>query len=194
MSAQGVAKFIGIVSVHFPKPRFEDTDTDEVIWQGSLTRMLGHFDDDVLARAADTIIRTRDRKKDGAFFPVPKDCIDACERAAESIRLEKIPLIAVDKAPSGFSPARHKLALDCLGSPLGIEAVKDRWHGTLYDFIYRNARMPKGTEIDACKREARAFFEEIEACERGERGEVSGRLARLGRNIAARRDEYASSK
>lgn len=193
MSAEGVDQFISVIAVHFPKPRFEDLDTDEVIWQASLTRMLGHFDDAVLARAADTIIRTRDRKKDGAFFPVPKECIQACERAAEAIELEKRPLaIAVDKEPPGFSPDRHRLALDLLSSPLGIEAVRGRWHGTLYDFIYRNARMPRGTEIEAVKHDARAFHAAVEACERGEMGELSKPLARLGRGIAARRDAYVA--
>lgn len=193
MSAAGVGKFIGIVAVHFPKPRFEDTDTDEVIWQASLTRMLGHFDDVVLARAADSIIRTRDRKKDGAFFPVPKDCIEACEHAARIVEHEKRPKLIVDKEPKVFSPERHRLALDCLGTELGIEAVKARWHGALYDFIYRNARMPKGTEIEAVKSASKAFYAEVKACEQGERGDLSQPLARLGRSIAQRREDYAKT-
>lgn len=193
MSAEGVGKFIGIIAVHFPKPRFEDTDSDEVIWQASLTRLLGHYDDAVLARAADTIIRTRDRKKDGAFFPIPSECISACDRAKRDIELLSAPKLTVDRQPSGFSPDRHRLALDLLGSELGIEAVRARWHGALYDFIYRNARMPKGSEVEAVKRASREFFEEIEACESGKRGEVSKPLARLGRKIAQRREDYAKS-
>lgn len=197
MSAEGVGKFISIVAVHFPKPRFDDPDVDVELWQASLTRMLDRFSDAVLARAADRIIRTRDRKKDGAFFPVPSECIAACEStervlAAEE-RIAKTPLLAVDKAPKEWSRERHQLALDILGTPLGMEAVRERWHGALYDFFYAHQRMPSPAELVGVKAKARAFLAAIAECEQGAHGELSKPLARLGNSIRARRENYARS-
>lgn len=194
MSTDAVAKFIGMIALCFPKPRFED-EGDEALWSGLMVSTLGAYSPAVLTKAAQTIVATRDRKKDGAFFPVPSECIAACEKAKRALELETIgrTMLTVDKEPSGFNPDRHELALDMLGSDLGLEAVRARWHGALYDFIYRNARMPKGTEIDAVKRASREFFEAVKACERGEMGDQSASLARLGRNIVARREKYAQS-
>lgn len=194
MSTDAVAKFIGMIALCFPKPRFED-EGDEALWSGLMVSTLGAYSPAVLTKAAQTIVATRDRKKDGAFFPVPSECIAACEKAKRALELETLgrTMLTVDKEPSGFNPDRHKLALDMLGTELGIEAVRARWHGALYDFVYRNARMPKGTEIDAVKAASRAFFDEVAACERGERGELSPGLAKLGRGIAMRREKYAQS-
>lgn len=196
MSAEGVGKFISIVAVHFPKPRFDDPDVDIELWQASLTRALGGFTDAALARAADRIVRTR-TKKDGAFFPVPAECIAACEEAARVIaaeeRMANTPMLAVDKAPKEWSRERHQLALDMLGSPLGLEAVRERWHGALYDFYYAHQRMPSPAELAGVKANARAFLATITECERGECGELSKPLARLGNAIRARRENYARS-
>lgn len=188
MSTGGVAKFVSIVGVHFP--RYDSGETDEAIWQASLTKLLSRFDDAVLMRAAERIIATRDPKRDGKWFPAPKECIAACEWVRPAVEAAKRPMLDVDKAPKEYSPERHKLALDCLGTELGIEAVKARWHVALYYFIYRNARMPQGTEIDAVKRASSEFFDAVKACERGDFGPVSPSLARLGKSIAQRVDTY----
>lgn len=194
MSAEAVGKFVSIIATSFPVKRWEN-ESDEALWLAGMVSDLAHFGPDVLIKAANEIRRTRQPKRDGAFFPAPSECIAACEKAKRALELETIgrTMLTVDKAPTGFSPARHKLALDLLATELGIEAVKARWHGALYDFIYRNARMPKGTEIDAVKRASKEFFEAVKACERGEMGELSPNLARLGRGIAKRREDYAKS-
>ncbi len=90
MSAANVAKFIGIIAVHFPKPRFEE-DGDERIWQASLTRVLGHFSEEVSARAADNIIRRRTR--------------DTRTGAVRSSR-SRASASTLAKRPSGSSPPK----------------------------------------------------------------------------------------
>lgn len=118
-------------------------------------------------------------KRDGAFFPAPSECIAACEKAKRARTGDAWPHDADRRqAASGFNPDRHKLALDLLGSELGIEALKARWHGALYDFIYRNTRMPKGTEIDAVKRVARV----LRCCE-GVRARRNGRAVAQSRAL-----------
>jgi hypothetical protein len=192
MSAEAVAKFISVVATSFPAKRWEN-ETDEALWLAGMVSDLAHFSPEVLAKAAHDIRRTRLPKRDGAFFPVPSECIAACEKAKRIVECEQHPMLTVDKAPSGFSPDRHKLAIDLLGSELGIEAVKGRWHGALYDFIYRNARMPKGSEVDHVKRTSKEFFDAVRACELGKAGDLSKPLAQLGNNIARRREDWAKA-
>jgi hypothetical protein len=189
---EAVKKFISVVALCFPKPRFED-EGDEALWSALMLKTVGHYSHEVLSRAANTIVSTRDRKKDGAYFPVPSECIAACEKAKRIVECEQHPMLTVDKAPSGFSPDRHKLAIDLLGTDLGVEAVKGRWHGALYDFIYRNAKMPVGSEIDMVKRKSKEFFDAVRACELGKAGDLSKPLAQLGNNIARRREDWAKN-
>ncbi|WP_072389806.1 hypothetical protein [Hyphomicrobium sp. CS1GBMeth3] len=194
--SDAVGKFISIVALCFPKPRFED-EGDEALWTGLMVRQLGHYAPDVLSRAADTVVRTRSKKKDGAYFPEPSECIAACESAKRVIEAERTPMLTVNKQPSGFSPERHRLALDLLGSPMGIEAIKGQWHAQLYDFIYRNARMPAGTEIGALKSAAASLVREVEAIERGDINAHPDlnhkKLAELGRHVLGRREKIAAA-
>lgn len=194
MSAEAVGKFVSIIATSFPIKRWEN-ESDEALWLAGMVSDLAHFGPDVLTKAANDIRRTRQPKRDGAFFPSPSECIAACEKAKRSLDLETLgrTMLTVNKEPSGFNPDRHKLALGLLGTELGVEAVKARWHGALYDFIYRNARMPNGSEVDAVKRASREFFDAVRACENGQAGELSVPLARLGNNIAKRREDWAKA-
>ncbi len=79
-----------------------------------------------------------------------------------------------------------------------MEAVRNRWHGALYDFIYRNARMPtSAAEVDAVKAASAAFFADVEKCERGEISAAPDfdvrRLGQLGRGIINRREKHAKA-
>lgn len=189
MSAEAVAKFIGTIAICFPKPRFED-EGDEALWTGVMVSTLGGFSPETLSKAAHSIVTMR-TKKDGAYFPVPAECIAACEKAARVIEAQKRPMLAVDTRPKEWSRERHQLALDMLSTPLGLEAVRERWHGALYDFMYANARLPSPAELAGVKANARAFLAAIAECEQGAHGELSKPLARLGNSIRARRESYA---
>jgi hypothetical protein len=192
MSEQAITKFVAMIAPVFPPPRHDDDD-DARIWLAIYAKALAPFSAEVIAKAAETITLTRSRKKDGAFFPEPSECVAACEKAQRVLEAQQRPMLTVNRQPSGFSPDRHQLALDLLGTELGIEAVQARWHGALYDFAYRHARLPRGTEIDAVKRVSREFFRDVRACELGERGELSKPLARLGNAIARRRENWAKA-
>lgn len=196
MSNEAVSQFVAVISPCFPAPRFED-DGDFKLWLAVLTKAIGHHSPQAIAKAAETIVFTRSRKRDGAFFPEPSECIAACEKAARVLaaeeRMAKTPMLAVDKAPKEWSRERHQLALDILGTPLGLEAVRERWHGALYDFYYAHQRMPSPAELVGVKAKARAFLAAIAECEQGAHGELSKPLARLGNSIRARRENYARS-
>jgi len=191
-----VSNFIDLVGSHFPRPKFPTEDA-EAVWMASWVRTLGHYDPAALAKAADIIVRTRDRKKDGAFFPVPKDVIQACEDAKRNIAMRPLALLAGNKPPSGFSPERHKLALDLMGTDMGRQAFAGQWHGQLYAFCYANARLPSPSEVADLKANARAFDRDLAALERGEIDAGPDldvkRLAKLGRHVAARREKIAKA-
>jgi hypothetical protein len=198
MSNEAVSQFVAIISPCFPTPRFED-DGDFKLWLAVLTKAIGHHRPEAIVKAAETIVFTRSRKRDGSFFPEPSECILACDRAARIVEAEKNardrPLLAVDKAPKEWSPECHRLALDMLGTPMGLEAVRERWHGALYDFMYARQRMPSPAEVTELKAKSKAFREDIAAIERGELKTHPSfdarKLAQLGRSIAKRREDYA---
>lgn len=80
MSEDAIMKFILLVEVHFPRPKFNGDERREAVWMRSMREILSEFEPDVLAKASETIIRTRDPQRDGSMFPKPVECIDACRK------------------------------------------------------------------------------------------------------------------
>ncbi len=167
MSAEAVLRFVAVVELHFPRPKFNDDEQMEAAWLASMTRTLGNYPDDVLSEAAQRILRDRNPKKDGRFFPVPSECEDACKAALRLKRAQETPLL-------GFGPEmsyseRCNLARDLMKAPLGDKAKKEGWSQALWDFCVQHRKLPSGHEIDACKAADAKFMAEREACLRGER-------------------------
>jgi len=187
-----IAAFIATIAMHFPIPKLND-DAQVEGFILSIERMIGHFGPQVLKAAADSILRNRDRKRDGAFFPTPKDCIDACERAKRAIEAKSAPMLEVAKRPVEWSRERHELALDLLRTPMGELASAEGWHGSLYDFAYSRARLPNPSEVGEVKRIAAEFEAAKKACEEGRVSWGARDLARLGQNIARRRDRIVAA-
>ncbi len=52
MSAEAVLRFVAVVELHFPRPKFNDDEQMEAAWLASMTRTLGNYPDDVLSEAA----------------------------------------------------------------------------------------------------------------------------------------------
>lgn len=177
-----VANFIRVVSIHFPSSARGD---DAELWLASMDRILRGMEPEVLAIAAEIIIETRDQKRDGRFFPVPKECVAACERARERIRLQAVPplLSQGNRDPSPFASWRVALADELIQGSMGREAAENGWALSLRDFCRRHGRLPQGREIDGCKRTAAGFDDALQACEAGRAGVLSGPLARLGRTM-----------
>ncbi|MCA9181960.1 MAG: hypothetical protein KDA51_10925, partial [Planctomycetales bacterium] len=81
-----VAEFIAIVITIFPAPA---SGAKEDAWVGLMERHLRHQPANVLAKAAEIIVQTRDpRKRDERFFPSPVECTEYCNRARRELGLD----------------------------------------------------------------------------------------------------------
>lgn len=147
--SHGITKFIAMVGLHFPRPKFSGDESMEAAWISSMTIKLDPYSDAILLQAAEFIITTRIPKKDGAFFPSPAECIAICERF---VALEKKPQQLLLSAPSAdeWSRDRVDLAFDLCKTPIGLQAARDGWVLGLHDFCRKHMRIPK-TEIEIQK-------------------------------------------
>jgi len=187
-----IGKFISVVDLHFPKPRFASDDLEEA-WVTSLVKFLAPYDAVVLNRASEHILKTRDPKRDGKWFPVPSEIIAACDLMRRAIQIEQTPLLTHGQRDQNLDAGwRVDLANDLVKTPLGREAAKKGWIGALWAFCRRAARLPEARELPAVKAEAQVFDEALDACERGEAGPMSRKLAELGRSIKDRRSDLAA--
>ena len=191
-TARDVTKLISTIELHFPMSKFAD-ETNEEAWTASMVRFLSPYSPDVLGRAAEHIIKTRDPKRDGKWFPVPSEIIAACDLMRRAIQIEQTPLLTHGQRDQNLDAGwRVDLANDLVKTPLGREAAKKGWIGALWAFCRRAARLPEARELPAVKAEAQVFDEALDACERGEAGPMSRKLAELGRSIKDRRSDLAA--
>lgn len=186
MSQLGVHKFIATVSLHYPRPKFNDDDTMGAAWTASMNRVLSGFADDVLAEAAQRVLETRNPKKDGRFFPVPQECTEVCREILEEHEARKTPLLAGPKDVP--YEARVALARDLMKSPMGQLARRENWDVGMYEFCLEHMRVPAGADIEACKRAAKEFRAGYERLLKDGHPLKSG-LAQLANNIVSKARE-----
>lgn len=214
MSGDPIAKFISVIDLHFPKPRFASEDVEDA-WVTSMVKFLAPYDDVVLGRAAEHILKTRDPRKDGKWFPVPSEIIAICDTFKVVCAVEKdgvqVPLLSHGQRDSSeWASWRGERADELIqATEVGRVAAKQGWVGALWSFIRFGGlkhdrwgrrttaqpdtpRLPTADEVAALKAEAKVFDEALDRCERGEAGAHSKVLAELGRQIRARRDEKAA--
>lgn len=156
MSAEGVARFISVVALHFPRPKFNEDEVMEAAWVASMNRTLGGFSDEVLADAAERIVSSRHPKKDGRFFPTPAECSSACVEASKLIAASETPLLAKPKGDD-WSDDRLALAFDLVRGEMGKRAAREGWAARLYNFCRINMRLPNAQEAFKCQEEARSL-------------------------------------
>lgn len=188
MSANGVKKFVAAIDLVYPAPQYDGDKTRQAAWLGLLTQTIGLKSDEVLAEAAAIIMRTYD----GRFFPTPKHCLAACEEAAAAIERRRTPLLE-HKAPEMRYEAKVALARDLMQHPIGKQAIKDGWGQVMFNFCMKNQRAPSGSEIDACKREAREFNSVYEGLLR-EQGTLASSLARYAESIVQKARDHMQGK
>lgn len=190
MSQVAVAKFIATVQVHFPLPRFVDEQQEDA-WMASMRRFLGGYDADILSLASERVLRDRDPKKDGRYFPVPSEVIAICEAVRRDIHAASAQKLLTegrgDQSP--FAGWRSDLANVLVKTEMGRDAAARGWIGSLWDFCRRMARLPERHEVRDVVGEAQAFDLALDACERGEAGACNASLLKLGRSLRERRDE-----
>lgn len=187
-----VGKFIAVVELHFPKPRFEDDDVEKA-WMGSMMKFLSPYSSAVLSDSAEYILQNRKPKTDGKFFPAPSEIIEVCKMFDGLERAKsKTPLLSHGrKDKSEWAGWRVELANDLIKT--APEAAKKQgWIGALWSFCRKFGRMPEGSrEVAKIQDEARNFDEALAVCEAGEAGPLSRPLAQLGRSMKDRRESLA---
>jgi hypothetical protein len=165
MSADGVKKFIAAVDLIYPAPQYDGDKMRQGAWLSLMVQTLGGCSDEVLAAASAYILRKRDPKKDGRFFPTLNECIKITHEVAEELQREKAPLL-IGKQEVPYE-RRVALARDLMQSPIGQKANKEGWGTVMFNFCVEHMRAPQGQEIDACKQSAREFEATRELCAKG---------------------------
>jgi hypothetical protein len=193
MSGAGVAQFIAMVSLHFPRPKFGGDEVMEAGWMSSMTLALSKYDDGVLRDAAQHVLANRVPKRDGAFFPAPSECIAVCNTIA-SLRhkeAEKANLLPGPN-PNEWSDERIALAFDLMRTELGRRAGRDGWLQALYTFCRKNMRLPKeGVEIQQCIRDGAIVQSVIDDFSNREPSAINGAIVQWGRTLVEKQDEMA---
>lgn len=127
-------------------PRTEDVKT----FVTAYANILDEFDDEILSRAAATMLRTQKIKT----VPTPAECVDACRDAAKTIQLEKMrssrarPRIPHQET---WTEEEAKKADALFASAWGRRAVEDGVEIALWDFLVQQQRWPNGQEYEAIK-------------------------------------------
>lgn len=190
MSQDAIHKFIATVALHFPRPKFSDDETMEGAWMASMNRVLSGYSDEVLAEAAHRILRDRNPKKDGKFFPVPSECTEVCNEVARLEAQKQTPLLSYGHQDSSeFAGWRYTLADDLIKSELGKRAAREGWALMFHTFCRTKGRAPAGNEITQCKASMQDLHEGVEMCLRGEGGACSRALAGLGESMVKRGED-----
>ena len=190
MSERGVAQFISVVGLHFPRPKFNDDEILESAWVASMTRTLSGFSDEVLAQAAQKILTTRHPKRDGAFFPKPAECSDICVEIQRWSKASETPLLAKPN-PNDWSDERLSMAFDLLKGEMGRRAAREGWVSALYHFCRKNVRLPNADEIGGCIASAKNVERIMAEIEQREPSAFNNAVLGLGRSVLQRGNELA---
>lgn len=138
------AKFIRPMMAVLPAPKTEDLET----YVGVYAKMLDVYDDAVLERAADHLLRTIKIKS----MPVPADCLDACDKAAQQVdrerRMAAMPRRKVEKADDWDNHLADDLIKRC---EFAKDACEEDWQIALWDWIAKNRRLPNKFEAEEIK-------------------------------------------
>lgn len=184
-----VQKFIEEVIIHFP--RREASEVDEMAWARSMKRNLEGFTPEVLARAAEIIIATCDRRD---FQWLPKQCKEACFEAQKVLRAEKPRLIGSSPLAKGAATfeEKEKLAMELILGPLGRRAAKEGWIHSLFTWTRDHMRLPESEgDIKWCQKAAKGFDKELDRCLGALPGSMNAKLVPLGMSMLKKRQDLA---
>ena len=170
-----------------------DDAEKEKAWTFEMIRQLRQFPSETLKKAAEKIKASRTDRR----FPLPSECRKICldvqdwlarEERNKSLPLDAHPIHGVRNLD--WTTERFRLADDLMMSAMGKEAARDGWIGTLHSFARKNSRLPKGPEIDACKRESKENDAAYAKCVKGGWGQAK-HLESMGAEMLRRRNELA---
>jgi hypothetical protein len=190
-SPAAVKKFIAVVELHFPRPKFDGDEQMEAAWVQTIKLAAKDYSDEVVGSAGERILLTRNPKRDGRFFPSPQECIEAFDKAAAYRQQQATPLL--EKPPELTYEEKTNLARDIMQAPLGLKAKKEGWGVSMFQFVVDHQRAPQGSEIDACKASARDFAAAKARLANGDHP-LSGPWARYAENMVRKARELMGEK
>lgn len=183
--SEKVINFLEIVGAQFNK-RFQ-SEHDRRLWVSGMVHGLGHYDANVLERAAYYVVNNRTEPG----FPRLAECHEACQwiisvdKAKETKPLD--PNENKNKASPGWA-AKLADELICAGS-LGKRAARENWILSLHDFCREKGRLPtEEYEIKGCIKAARGFDEAYEQVLNGNGGAMTKALETLGDSMMRKRE------
>lgn len=156
---------VGYLVKHF-KNYMKAESKEEEDWTDSMIAVLKPYEGAVLAQACLIIMRTRTVKE----FPLPAQITNICDTIIrERNRPTLIAQEQEDYRANPWSDFRTDLVFDLLkGSPMGHQAAKEGWIGTLVHWVRMNAELPPQSMIYGLKIRAREFDETLLAVHRGD--------------------------
>lgn len=188
---EAIARFIAVVALHFPRPKFNEDEAMEGAWIASMNRALGGFSSETIAAAAIQIVSSRKPKRDGRFFPVPAECVEICSEIQRFAQMAQRPLLAAPNK-NEWSDDRLSLAFDLINCETGRRAAREGWVSALHTFCRKNMRLPAGpSEIQACVASGRAFDEALAKCHARASSPWNTALLALGEGFRKRRADLA---
>ena len=181
-----VLEFVAKLNVHFGEPKFDVPDASKKQamseWTRAMKRNFEGFPDEVLARAADDIIATRQYRS----FPLISECKKAVIEADKSVKAERprLAISASDEGQADNHDYRERIAYELLLGPMGRQAAKEGWVYGLFNFVRDHMRLPSPTAHCGDKRglhREHGPCSEVECLKRGSAG-VMTTLENLYRN------------
>lgn len=182
-----VLEFVAKLNVHFGEPKFDVPDASKkqamTEWTRAMKRNFEGFSDEVLTRAADDIISTRQYRS----FPLISECKKAVLDADKNLKAERPRLATAGPTEGNQSDThdyRERIAYELILGPMGQRAGREGWAYGLFLFIRDHMRLPSETAHCGDKRglhQEHGPCTEIECIKRGSAG-VMTTLSNLYRN------------
>jgi hypothetical protein len=170
-SKEAIGKFVSTIAAYFPAPKFE-SESREDEWLRSMSIALRDYSDDTLERATQQIINNRGLRREERWFPVPAEIRKVClevldeDKRKDMFKKQVVENIDPRKAPRG-SAARTKLVLDLVRGPMGQQAAREMWIGSLVDYVRDEMQLPHTQIVGTIKAKAKAFDELRGQCHAG---------------------------
>src|SRR5262245_12216646 len=156
MSEDAVKEFVRMVAIHFPLKLSEDNRAN---WLASMQDELKDYLPSEIDTAARHIVKTRTHKS----FPLPSECIEACERARKQRNITQIAatLPALQSPIDTWAPDRVERADKMICCEAGLQAAEQGWLLGLWHHCRVHGCFPDAREEQAIRKEAGRFTETV---------------------------------
>lgn len=121
---------------------------DPEAFMAEVDRIAAGYGPDAQKLAGNMVIRATQQN----WWPSPGVIAEALDSASNSLAVK-----GDDKGPKypDWTAGRQANANRLIRSPMGQQAAKEGWIGTLWDFARVEERLPQGAELSRCKRIAK---------------------------------------